>query len=478
MTAQLRTCLGSPGNIGELRVLDLDPLTSMLNRSALVASLDVCLTAAIRTGDSVALLLIDLDRFRSINDSLGHEAGDALLQIIAHRLRTLSRRSDIVARMGGDEFAVVLTNITSRIDVSHAASRILAEISLPLTLCGREVRITASSGVCLFPQEAGSASEMLRSADIAMYEAKRSGHNGWQFGTRSMSRAARAALDLETGLRRALQLREFELYYQPQLDLRSGEIRSVEALIRWHRPGVGLTMPGQFIPQAEACGLIAEIGAWTLRAAIEQLVSWESAGAPVPRVAVNVSATQFHRGALLESVQAELMLNGLAASRLELEITEGVIVQDARATIELLQKLHGLGVRISIDDFGTGYSSLSYLRRLPLDTIKIDRSFVEDMTSDAAAVGIVRSIIELAHGLGLCVLAEGVETLDQLRLLRELRCDAAQGFFISRPLPAAQLEEFLHHWSALAFDFARSPASTPAPSSGVVVSRPALHAVE
>jgi diguanylate cyclase (GGDEF)-like protein len=450
MMEQLRSRWGSPGDPNTQPLLDLDPLTELPNRSSLIASLDACLTAAAKTGDAVALLLVDLDRFRSINDSLGHEAGDVLLQIIGKRLRALSRRSDIVAHMGGDEFAVVLTHITSRGDVDRAASRMLSEISLPLALCNREVTITASSGICLFPEEAATASEMLRSADIAMHQAKHSGHNNWQFGTRAMSRHARAALDLESDMRRALRRHEFQLHYQPQLDLRSGEIRSVEALIRWNRPGGGLTMPGRFIPQAEECGLITQIGAWTLRAAVQQLASWERAGAPVPRVAVNLSATQFHRGNLFNSLRAELIAGGLAASRLELEITEGVIVQDARATIELLQQLHDLGVGISIDDFGIGYSSLSYLRRLPLDTIKIDRSFIEDMTTDPAAAGIVRGIIELAHGLNLRVLAEGVETTDQLRQLRALNCDGVQGFLISRPLPAAQLEDFLKRWSPLA----------------------------
>jgi diguanylate cyclase (GGDEF)-like protein len=456
MLEQLRTPWYSPSNTDPQPLLDLDPLTGLPNRSALVASLDASLAAATRTGDAVALLLIDLDRFRNINDSLGHEAGDVLLQIIGRRLRVLSRRSDFLARMGGDEFAVVLTHITGQADADHAASRILEEISRPLTLCSREVTITASSGICLFPQEAGTASDMLRSADIAMYEAKHSGYNRWQFGTRAMSRHARAALDLETSMRRALQRHEFELHYQPQLDLHSGEIRSVEALIRWNRPGGGVTMPGRFIPQAEQCGLIAEIGAWTLQAALQQLATWERAGAPALRIAVNLSATQFHHGALFDSLPAELTACGLAASRLELEITEGVIVQDARATIELLQRLRDLGVAISIDDFGTGYSSLSYLRRLPLNRIKIDRSFIEDMITDAAAAGVVRGIIELAHGLGLGVLAEGVETIDQLRRLRELNCDGVQGFFIGRPMPVAQLEDFLKRWWQPGFGFDRS----------------------
>jgi diguanylate cyclase (GGDEF)-like protein len=449
MMEQLRSRRNPTASTGNQPLLDLDPLTELPNRSSLIASLASHLSAAAKTRDKVALLLVDLDRFRSINDSLGHESGDMVLQILGKRLRALARRTDLVARMGGDEFAVVLTGIANRTDVDAAASRILTEISQPLTLCDREVTITASSGICLFPDEAGTASEMLRGADIAMYEAKHNGHNNWQFGTRAMSRRARTTWDLETGMRRALQRQEFELYYQPQLDLRSGEIRSVEALIRWHRPETGLTMPGQFIPQAEACGLIGEIGCWTLHAAVQQLASWERTGGPTPRVAINLSATQFHRGTLLESVRAELLRTGVAPSRLELEITEGVIVQDARATIDLLQQLRHLGVSVSIDDFGTGYSSLSYLQHLPLDQIKIDRTFIENMTADAAAAGIVRGIIEIAHGLGLSVLAEGVETIGQLQQLRALNCDAVQGFFISRPLPAAGLEDLLKRWTPL-----------------------------
>lgn len=431
------------------RLASYDPLTQLPNRTFFQENLARALLDATTSKHKVALLLMDLDRFKNINDSLGHEAGDALLQVIGARLLELTRRSDILARIGGDEFAIVLPDIADVADADSVARKILDDISHPLLLEGHEIEVSGTIGICLFPDDAGSAGEMIRNADTAMYHAKALGRNTRQFYTRAMSQNALSTLDIETGLRKALKQHELELYYQPQLDLRTGAIVGVEALIRWNRPGIGRVPPGSFIPLAEERGLIAQIGRWTLQTAAEQIAEWDRLGLPPFTVAVNLSASQFHRGGLVDAVTQTLRRTGVPAQRLELEITEGIIVQNTQATINILRELHDLGLRLSIDDFGTGYSSLSYLQRLPADKIKIDRSFVSAMSADANAAGIVRGIIELAHGLRMTVIAEGVEAEDQLAKLRSLSCDAAQGFLICRPLPAARLQEFIRNWSAL-----------------------------
>jgi diguanylate cyclase (GGDEF)-like protein/PAS domain S-box-containing protein len=416
----------------------IDPLTRLPNRRRLVDKLRDLQVAALNADTRLALLLLDLDRFKHINDSLGHEAGDALLEIVAERLRRLLRRSDVVARMGGDEFAIVLTGIIEQRDVDQMAARILAEIARPLVLADREVVICASVGICMFPSDASSVSEMLRDADTAMYAAKQRASGTWVYYSPAMSQRACNDFDIETGLRQAIKQGEFELYYQPQLDLRTASLCGAEALIRWNRPGVGLVMPGDFISLAEERGLIADIDAWALREATQQVARWDRAGVPMPRVAVNLSASQFHHRNLLSDVRNALLAGGITGQRLELEITEGVLLQDCTATAQLMRELRGLGVEMSIDDFGAGYSSLGYLRRLPLDKLKIDRSFILEMLQEPAVEGIVRGIIALAHGLGLRVIAEGVETPAQLAKLRELNCDCVQGFLVGRPLPADQ----------------------------------------
>jgi EAL domain-containing protein (putative c-di-GMP-specific phosphodiesterase class I) len=287
---------------------------------------------------------------------------------------------------------------------------------------------------------------MISNADMAMYRAKAQGRNTREFYTRAMSAKARSMLETETALRRALRQQELELHYQPQMDLGSGAIRSVEALIRWNRPGVGMVPPGEFIALAEERGFIGDIGEWTLQCAASQAAAWQVAGLPPFSIGINLSATQFHRSSLVEHVAGLLRSRQLGAQRIEFEITEGVIMQDADATIEIFKRLHQCGVLLSIDDFGTGYSSLSYLRRFPIDKIKVDRSFISEMTTDSSAAGIVRGIIELAHSLRLQVIAEGVETAEQLGALRELRCDRVQGFFIARPMPVLRFEEFMRAW--------------------------------
>lgn len=429
------------------RLASYDPLTQLPNRTFFQENLARALLDATASGHKVALLLMDLDRFKNINDSLGHEAGDALLQIIGARLGGLTRRSDILARIGGDEFALVLPEVTDAAHADRVARKILGDIAHPLFLEGHEIEITGTIGICLFPDDAGSAGEMIRNADTAMYHAKALGRNTPQFYTPPMSQSVLSTLGMETGLRKALKQHEFTLYYQPQLDLRTGAIVNVEALIRWNRPGIGLVPPGNFIPLAEERGLISAIGRWTLQTAAEQIAEWDRLGLPPLTVAVNLSASQFHRGGLIDAVTQTLRRTGVSPQRLELEITEGIIAQDTQATINILRELHDLGLRLSIDDFGTGYSSLSYLQRLPANKLKIDRSFVSAMSVDASAAGIVRGIIELAHGLGMIVIAEGVETDDQLAKLRNLSCDIAQGFLICRPLPASQLQDFIRNWN-------------------------------
>jgi len=441
------------------RLTNHDLLTQLPNRKSLVDGLAQALLGATDHGHKVALLLLDLDRFKNINDSLGHEAGDALLQAVGKRLSSLTRRSDILARLGGDEFAIVLPDVTGPADADAAARKILAEIAQPVSLEGHEIEVSCTIGICLFPDDACSVSDMIRNADTAMYEAKARGRNTRQFYTRLMSQYARNTLDMETGLRRALKQQEFILHYQPQLHLRTGELVGVEALIRWNRPGVGMVPPASFISLAEERGLITEIGQWTLQAAADELAQCNRLGLPPFTVAVNLSASQFHRGDLIELVTRTLQQSGVSPRYLELEITEGIIVQDTQATIDLMRELHDLGVQLSIDDFGTGYSSLSYLQRFPVNKLKIDRSFVSAMSADASAVGIVRGIIELAHGLKMEVIAEGVETEEQLQKLRDLNCDVAQGFLISRPLPAKELHEFVTRWST-------QRATHPAPAAG------------
>ena len=424
-----------------------DILTQLPNRNMLADSLAGLIAQARAKGGRVALMLLDLDRFKNINDSMGHEFGDLLLRTIGNRLTAAMRRTDVVARVGGDEFAIALPDVSTPAEADRVAVKVLAELARPMQLGEREFEISGCIGLCMYPDDADRASEMIRNADTAMYHAKQMGRGSRLFYQDSMSREAREKLDLETDLRRASRQGEFVLHYQPQIDLRTGQMLSVEALIRWNRPHVGLVMPKDFIAVAEERELIAEIGEWTLNAAAEQAGIWDRAGLPPFGIAVNVSASQFHCEGFVDRLAEILRRNHANASRIQLEITEGVIMRDNVATIDILKRLHALGVSLSVDDFGTGYSSLSYLRNFPLDEIKIDQSFVRDMTREEGAAGIVRGIVELAHSLKLQVIAEGVESAEQLKRLMALRCDRAQGFLISRPLPAAELGHFMQEWT-------------------------------
>ena len=416
-----------------------DSLTGLPNRNMFIAELERALARARRGGGAFGLCFIDLDRFKTINDSLGHAAGDELLKTMATRLRGLLRESDLVARLGGDEFVVLLEGHADVASLSSVARKMLAAVSEPLALEGRSLWITGSCGVALFPADGDDANTLLKNADAAMYQAKAEGKNNFQFYTEALAAQAADLFALESDLRLAVERDELVLHYQPKIDLASGSMRGIEALIRWQHPERGLLPPGEFIPMAEDSGLIVPLGRWVLREACGQLRAWRDAGISVPRCAVNLSARQFGNESLLDDVLESLSGAGLGADLLEVEITESVLMSDPERANRILQRLHALGVHISIDDFGTGYSSLAYLKRFPAQTLKIDRSFVSGLPADRDDAAITQAVIALSHSLGLQVVAEGVETQEQLEFLQRLGCDQAQGYLIGRPMPAAQL---------------------------------------
>jgi diguanylate cyclase (GGDEF)-like protein/PAS domain S-box-containing protein len=420
-----------------------DSLTRLPNRALFGDRLLQSLTQAKRNGKKVALLFLDLDRFKSVNDSLGHLSGDLLLQSVAARLQSCVREMDTMCRQGGDEFMVLLPEIERAEDAAHVATKIIAAMSLPHQVENTSLITTFSIGVSLYPDDAADSQSMVKNADAAMYHAKESGRNNFQFFTANMNAEASERLALEGDLRRALQQNELLLHYQPQLDNNSGKIIGMEALIRWQHPSKGLVPPAMFIPIAEECGLIVALGDWVLKTATTQNKQWQDAGLLSVPVAVNLSALQFHQKSFKESIARALRESGLAAGYLELEITEGVTVKNVETTIHLLGEIKQMGVLISIDDFGTGYSSLSYLKRFPIDKLKIDQSFVLDLCSDADDAAIVRTIIGMAHSLRLRVIAEGVETEQQLAFLKQNGCDEVQGYYFSRPLTPEDFVEFV-----------------------------------
>jgi diguanylate cyclase (GGDEF)-like protein/PAS domain S-box-containing protein len=420
-----------------------DPLTGLPNRLLLTARIDHAMERARRRQNQIALLFLDVDRFKNINDTLGHPAGDDLLKIVGQRLSDCVRGEDTVARLGGDEFVVVAEDIAEAQGASLIAQRLLEALSRPLDLEGQETAVTASIGIALYPADGGDAKSLLKNADAAMYQAKQQGRNTYQFYQPELTVSTFERFSMEARLRRALERGELFLNYQPQICLKTGRIIGAEALLRWRDPQLGLISPAKFIPLAEETGLIEPIGAWVLQAACAQNKAWQLAGLPALRVAVNVSGYQVERGAIAKTVADALEYAGLDPQYLELEITEGVLVREREQSTENLNALRRLGVTFAIDDFGTGYSSLSYLKRMPIDKLKIDRSFVRDIARNADDAAIARAIVALGHGLQLTVIAEGVETAEQLEILRALDCDEVQGYFYSPPLSVDAFAELL-----------------------------------
>ena len=415
-----------------------DALTGLANRTLLGDRLEQAIVFAHRAGRLVAVMMIDVDRFKLVNDTLGHTCGDALIREVGERLSRCVRPGDTVARLGGDEFMVVMSDMASEDDAATLARHLLETVATPMKLECHDMIVTASLGVALYPKDGEQASILLKNADVAMYRAKELGRNSFQFYSPEFNARTLERLELETRLRGALKQGELVLYYQPQVDLQSGRMIGAEALIRWNHPVLGMVSPADFIPLAEETGLIVPIGEWVIETACRQLKAWQDEGLPDMVLSVNVSARQFQQENLSRVVAQALHQSDVQARCLDLEVTESAAMRNPDQTIAILRQLKEIGVKVSLDDFGTGYSSLNYLKRFPIDTLKIDRSFVNDITTDPDVAAIALSVISLAHSLKLGVIAEGVETEAQLSLLRRHRCDKMQGFFFSRPVPAAE----------------------------------------
>ncbi len=418
-----------------------DALTGLPNRTLFLDRLGREIAHAERDGHTFAVMVVDLDRFKVINDTLGHGPGDRLLVEIARRLSLAIRAVDTVARIGGDEFLLLVTDIREPADAAVIAAKVVEEIDRSVSIDAMEVHTSASVGISVYPADGTDSDSLVAHADEAMYFAKQSGRNGFQFFSADMSVFSRARLDLERDLRRALALKQFEVHYQPKIDIVSGRMNSVEALLRWRHPTRGLVSPNEFIPLAEESGLMFAIGEWVLREACHQARRWQQSGLPFLRIAVNISPIQFLQPKFLDIVRAALAEHDVDPHYLEIELTETTVMDHAESSIQILEELSRMGVLVSIDDFGTGYSSMSYLRRFPVDKLKIDRSFIHDLTPNSDAASIVKAIISLAHSLRLKVVAEGVETAEQLQQLRELGCDQFQGFYRSSAVLPDEIEK-------------------------------------
>ena len=455
------------------RLAFFDSLTGLPNRQSFLEGVDREIRRARQVGAQLSVMFLDLDGFKNINDTMGHAAGDQILQSAADRLRMGVRPTDMVsrtadvgaavelARLGGDEFTALILGIARPDDALVVAHRVHDLMRAPFVVDGTEVTLTASIGIALYPEDGADAATLLKHADTAMYHAKDSGRDNCQFYSPSLTAHAMQRMELKTSLRLAVERQEFSLVYQPQLDVTAGHIHSVEALIRWNHPVRGMIPPLEFIPLAEECGLILPIGQWVLRKACADAVGWQRAGRPL-RVAVNLSPLQFKDPNLVQMILDALAVTGLESGLLEVEITESVAMENTAATMATLNALRENGVRVSLDDFGTGYSSLSYLKRMPLNNLKVDRSFVSGLPHDEENHAIVRAILAMAGTLGLSVTAEGVETLEQARALKALACDSLQGYFFSKPVPAGDIPALLTQcWSLTDPALSRDAVSQP-----------------
>ena len=429
-----------------------DTLTKLPNRALLQERIEHALRVAQRNRTQIGIFFIDLDRFKVINDTLGHHAGDMLLQETAIRLRECLRDSDTIARQGGDEFVVLLENFgDEELFLSSVARKIMAALNLPFTLLGQELFISASIGISIYPRDGTDTQTLLKNADIAMYRSKEQGKNTFQFYASESNVHSFERLALENSLRKALERKEFVLYYQPKVDLKSGMIVGAEALMRWNHPDLGMVPPSQFIPLAEETGLIVPMGDWVLHEACMQSRAWQEEGLPLINMGVNLSGGQFRSENLSHTIASALAQSGLQPEYLELEITESMIMHNPERAVTILQGFRDMGMQTSIDDFGTGYSSLGYLKRFPVTSLKIDRSFVQDIPDDQDDVAITRAIIALAHSLNMAVVAEGVETQEQLQFLRSQNCEQIQGYLFSKPVSAEDFANLLSQGERLNF---------------------------
>lgn len=425
-----------------------DFLTGLPNRTMFFSALKGALSFARGNGKSICLFFLDLDNFKSINDTIGHVFGDQVLKAVGEKLRQFIHEGDTVARLSGDEFVLLLTKAQDEKEIINTANGLMRIFQQPFSLQGHEVYITASIGISIYPRDGSDEETLIRNADIAMYCSKEQGKNNYQFYGRDMNTRIVKKLNLENSLRYAIKHREFSVFYQPLVDITTGDIVGVEALVRWFRPGGESIPPMDFIPVAESTGLIVPIGEFVLRTACAQNKAWQDAGYPPVRVSVNLSARQFQQPNLDESIKQILDETGLAPQWLSIEITESVAIQDLDLTIKMVERLKTMGIEVSLDDFGTGYSSLNYLKKLPIDTLKIDKSFIHDIAVDSREITIINAVILLAHSMELKVVAEGVETTEQLGFLKDQECDRAQGYYFSKPLPPLELEKIMKNGRA------------------------------
>ncbi len=420
-----------------------DDLTGLPNRLLFSYQLPQALARAQRTGGAVSVFFLDLDRFKIINDTLGHDAGDAVLRQMAGHLRECVRACDTLARVGGDEFTLLVDQFSDTHELGVIAQKMLAAMSNPLVVNGHEYRLSGSIGVAIYPKDGADGSALLKNADIAMYRAKASGKNNYQFYSSEINVHSVERLALENDLRQAVERGEFEVHYQPKIDIDSGAIAGAEALVRWRHPQRGMLLPSEFIVVAEEVGLIGELGTCVLEAVCSDVVRWRREGLPPTRVAINLSAQQFSDSRLLDNLNRVLRESGCDPQQLEFEITESVVMTSPDRALRLLEHIKNYGITLAIDDFGTGHSSLGYLKRFPVDSVKIDYTFVRDIAADPNDLAIIRAIIALGHSLELKVVAEGVESVTQLEILRRLQCDEFQGFLFSGPIPAARFATML-----------------------------------